>query len=98
MSQEEDILSVFTIKTSKEVDISQNKRAGFLIFFICLGPLFYGYSLTIIGAANLDLLFSYYDISINKATTQALLNGALPVGGMVGSILYGHLCRLTTKK
>jgi hypothetical protein len=98
MAKEESIRSGFTNKTSKEIDISHHRRAGLLIFFICLGPLFYGYSLTIIGAANLGLLITYYRISINKATIESLLNGALPVGGMVGSILYGHLCRLTTKK
>lgn len=98
MEKERSEKSELTYRTNREIDISYSKRGILLAVFICLGPLYYGYSLTIIGATNLTLLFNYYHISLSKATTEALLNGALPVGGMLGSLLYGYLCRLTTKK
>jgi len=65
---------------------------------ICLSPAYYGYSLTIIGACNLSVLFQSYNITIAKETALALMNGMLPIGGMIGCLLFPKLRMLTTKK
>jgi len=65
---------------------------------ICLSPVFMGYSVSIIGASNLAVLFPAYNITIAKETALALMNGMLPIGGMLGCMLFAKVRLLTTKK
>lgn len=73
-------------------------RAVLLCFYICLSAVFYGYCLTVIGASNLPLLFTYYQISLSKEVTLALVNGALPLGGMLGCMLFPYTNLFATKR
>ena len=73
-------------------------RAVLLAFYICLSTVFVGYCLTLIGASNLPFLFSYYNITLDKQVTLALLNGALPVGGITGCFLIPYLRLIAPKK
>lgn len=44
------------------------------------------------------MLQEYYDIDLSFQSTLSLLNGILPVGGMLGAILVPNILPLTTKK
>lgn len=98
MEESPTVRTSFTKVPEREVRVRYGNRAAWLVFFICFSPLYYGYSLTIIGASNFSLLYEYYSIPVSPAVTLALLNGALPLGGMLGSLYFAQVSRLTTKK
>ena len=77
--------------------LHRNKGA-MLCFIICLSPMFYGYCLTNIGAANLTYLFPYYHVTLSKQTTLSMLNGLLPIGGVFGCLLFPKVRLLATKR
>ena len=98
MEESPTIRTELTKFSEREVRVKYNDRAALLLLFICFSPLYYGYSLTIIGASNLSLLYDYYSIPLSPALTLALLNGALPLGGILGGFYFAQISRLTTKK
>ena len=51
-----------------------------------------------VGASDLEEMVEYYHISIPKDTMLAMLNGALPIGGIIGSYIFSKVRHLTTKK
>jgi hypothetical protein len=80
------------------VEVANANRAAILCFLICLSPAYYGYALTIIGASSYSQLQNYYGIDLLRETALALMNGALPIGGMLGCLLFPKLRLLATKK
>ena len=82
----------------KEEDLKNLSRATILSIYISLGPFYDGFGLTIIPACNLDLLYKYYDIPLAQTPTLAILNGALPVGAVFGTLVFKRFKLLTTKR
>jgi hypothetical protein len=82
----------------EEIPLKNQHRPYFYCLVICISTIYSGYSLTVISASNLRMLQHYYNIEFSNEATLSLLNGILPVGGMLGSILVPTLVPLTTKK
>lgn len=82
----------------KVLPLKDNRTAYFYTIVICLSTAYSGYSLTVIASSNLEMLKSYYEISLSDSSTLSLLNGILPAGGILGSILVPTLLTHTTKK
>jgi hypothetical protein len=57
-----------------------------------------GYSLTLISATSTRQLINYYNVELPQQTVLSLLNGILPVGAILGSLLLPHVMPLTNKK
>ena len=45
----------------------------------------FGYALTAVSVVNISQLITNYDISLSKSTTQSLLIGMMPIGGIFGA-------------
>lgn len=51
-----------------------------------------------ISSCNLSSLINYYKIEFSNQSALSLLNGVMPAGGMLGSLLVPSIVVLTTKK
>jgi hypothetical protein len=97
---------IIVIDSGEEVESSQehsiplkdNRLAYLYTTVICLSTAYSGYSLTLIASSNLTMLKSYYSISLSDSSTQSLLNGILPAGGILGALLVPTLLSYTSKK
>ena len=64
-----------------------------------MGPIYNGYSLTLIAATSMKQLINYYDIPpLQQQTITSLLNGILPFGGMIGCLILPYIMPSTNKK
>lgn len=58
----------------------------------------FGYSLTVISASSLSMIKRYYEIEFSNGTTLSILNGIIPMGGILGAILAPYILSITRKK
>lgn len=80
------------------IPLKDNRTAYLYTMVICLSTAYSGYSLTLIASSNLEMLKSYYNISLDDSSTLSLLNGILPAGGILAALLVPTLFSHTTKK
>jgi len=46
--------------------------------------MYYGFLFPLISSGNIDAFYKYYDIGLSIPAMKALLNGAYPLGGVIG--------------
>jgi len=83
---------------NKDLPILHKGRAYLYCCIICISTAYSGYSLTLISASSMPMLLHYYHIQLKLQTALSVLNGSLPVGAMLGSLLMPYFVRLTTKR
>lgn len=81
-----------------EIPIAHKLRAYLHCCVICLATVYSGFTLTLISASSLPMLAQYYRISLPKQAILSLLNGILPVGGMLGCLLVPFFSKLTSRR
>ena len=86
------------VTLSEEIPLKNRVKPYLYSMIICISQIYSGYCLTMISASNLHMLQQYYSIRLSLASTLSLLNGTLPAGGMLGSILVPYFISFSTKK
>jgi hypothetical protein len=73
-------------------------RAVLYTAIVSISALNFGYCLTLISSSSLPMLIHYYNITASKTVALSLLNGSLPIGGVVGALVVPYVLPFTTKR
>lgn len=58
---------------------------------ITISSFYFGYCMVYLGTINISTLKTIYDISLSNDVASGLLNGCIPIGGLLGAISTSFL-------
>ncbi len=65
---------------------------------ISLSSFYFGYSVVYLASIPFPTIASLYDIRINMGVAQGVLNGCIPLGGMIGALLSSKAIAIFSRK
>lgn len=85
-------------KNRSKIALKNTAVAYCFCIIICISTAYSGFSLTLISASSVPMLRKYYSIDWPQQVMLSLLNGILPIGGMLGCLLLPYFVALTNRK
>lgn len=61
-------------------------RISLIVWNIALSSFYFGYSIVYLGQINTNTLKDVFSIDLSNGTTEGLLNGCIPIGGLFGAL------------
>lgn len=69
-----------------------------LMIISCISPFFVGCSIFLSAAASDEAYKKYYSIPLGKVLSFSMINGAVPLGGILGSMTLPYMLKYTNKR
>lgn len=69
-----------------------------IIMIVCISPFFVGASIFLSASASFNVYKKYYGIPLEETLSFSMINGAVPLGGMVGSMTLPYVMKYTNKR
>lgn len=65
---------------------------------LCLSGFYFGYIVVYLGSQNINVLTTYYNLSMDNSLSLGILNGAVSVGGGLGCLLASKFIQNFSRK
>jgi hypothetical protein len=69
-----------------------------MMCIVCISPFYVGLTIFLSASASWQTLDNYYKIPLGPITGFSLINGVVPLGGMVGSMTLPYVMKYTNKR
>ena len=73
-------------------------KISLVVLNITLSAFYFGYSIAYFGQLDIATMLNILDFDIDPSTAKGILNGCIPVGGLVGALCSSILIRKLSRK